>query len=321
MNENIHLEIAKLIGEPISYKLPVPVEIAMVSDLFEVEPGEHLWRYTDVDTAKDTVLKVSAGGAITVVERSPIGDTEITLTGLHSKLEYVEVNDVLSSPDTNILGRRKRAITRSMDKRELKALLDGIINGTDLEGNSALPSSVTIPTVSVDTGDDLYDVIMEAKHAIEDYGDQYILLAGSTVKEKIDTYDKDNASTFNYNVTLSAKLRELGIDVAKIFGTVELTDGGGELALLNAKKFILLARNSRVEEGKPVKFARRRISADIAKLMGADVDKAQRALISVPTPVQASGNKLAYGVYGYESIAFCIPNPKAIAVADCTSII
>lgn len=311
MEKNIHLEIAKLVGEPINYQLPVPVELAAIADVTTLEPGDKLWRFTDVETTTDQVLVVNAGGAITAVERSPLGDTQITLSGLHSKLEYVEVNDILASPDLQILARRKEAITRAMDKRELQSIIAGIFASTQT------PSSVNVTTVSFASGDDIYDLIMKAKHAIEDYGDGFVLLCGSTVKEKIDTYDKDNAGTLNYNVTLSAKLRELGIDVMKIFGQVDYN--GSDAVLLDAKKFVLLAKNSRIAEGKPVKFVRRKISAEIAKLMGANVDSAQRALIVNPTPVQDAGNVLAFGVYGYESIAFAIPNPKAICTCDATS--
>jgi len=85
---------------------------------------------------------------------------------------------------------------------------------------------------------------------------------------------------------------------------------------------ILVARNSTIAEGKPVKFVRRRISSDIAKLMGADVDKAQRALIVNPTPVNVGGtNTLAYGIYGYESQIFTVTNPKAICICDATAIL
>ena len=55
------------------------------------------------------------------------------------------------------------------------------------------------------------------------------------------------------------------------------------------------------------------ISADIAKLMGADVDNTQRALIVNPVPVNVAGsNTLAYGVFGYESIIWCLKNRKAV---------
>lgn len=320
-DRNLQMEIAKLVGEPINYQLPTPTELREVADIAIVEPGEKLWRYTNVDSDLDTILVVdTTDGKIKTVKRSPLGETEISFQGLNSKLEYVLVDAVLASPDTKVLGRKKEAISRGMDKRELKLLLDGIEAGTNTPDNASVQSH------TVASADDLYDAIMAMKHKLEDYGDSFTLLVGSTVKEKIDTYDKDNASTFNYNVTLTAKLRELGIEVMKVFGKVESTDGGGEESLLNAKHMILVAKNSRVAEGKPIKFVRRRISADIAKLMGADVDKAQRALVVNPVPVMVdfsgnSSNVLAYGVYGYESVIFAIPNPKAICTCDATLIV
>jgi len=311
------LEISKLIGEPINAQLPVPVELAEIADTFIAEAGEKVWRYTAFDTSLDTIIAVDANGIITLVKRSPTGDAELTFSGLNSKLEYVLIDDILAETDnTQVLGRRKVSISRGMDKRELKTILDAIVGKTGAYLPGVEPEEVTM------TGNDIYDVIMEMKHKVEDYGDDFVLLCGSTAKEKIDTYDKDQVATFNYNVTLRAKLAELGIKVMKVFGKVELTDGGGELALLDPKKMVLVARNSRIAEGKPIKFVRRKISPNIAKLMGADVDGAQRALWVSPTPMQQGTNSLlAYGIYGYESVIFTITNPKAISIADCSSII
>jgi len=312
------LEIAKQIGEPISYQLPVPVEISAIADTFTAEVGEKVWRYSAVDSALDTVLAVDAAGAITLVKRTPTGDAELTFTGFNSKLEYVLLDDILGETDNvQVLGRRKAAITRSMDKRELYAILTAIVNKT-----ASYVPGVNVQEYTVLSGEDIYDVFLGMKHLVENYGDNYAVLAGSTIKEKIDTYDKDNASTFNYNVTLAAKLKELDMDVMKIFGTVELTDAGGETVLLAAKKVVMVARNSRIQEGKPIKFVRRKISADIAKLMGANVDFAQRMLIFREAPLNNAGvETLGYGVYGYESVIFSITNPKAICFSDLSSLI
>jgi len=315
---DVQLEISKLIGEPINTQLPVPVEVSAIADVFSAEPGEHVWRYQNLDETADVVLDVDANGLITVKKRTPLNDVELTFKGLNSKLDYVLVEDVLNKVDTNALARRKEAISRAMDKKELKLILDALITphadyfpANEVSNNEVTPAS----------GEDLYDVIMSMKHAVEDYGDNYVLLVGSTIKEKIDTYDKDNANVFNYNVTLMARLRDVGIDVMKIFGKVSVVDAETETALLDAKKMVLVAKNSRIAEGKPIKFVRRRIAPDIARLMGADVDNAQRAVIVNPVPVQDSGNRLAFGVYGYESVIFCITNPKAVAYADCSAIV
>lgn len=308
---DVQLEIAKLIGEPINPSLPVPVAISAIADVDSAEPGEKVFYFASEDSDDDEIYDVDANGAITVVKRNPASDTALTFKGLNSKLEYVLVDSVLNSPDTDVLGRKKGAIARGMDKLEVRLILKAIMD------------SGSVQTITPATGEDLYDVIMKAKHALEDYGDGYALLVGSAVKEAIDTYDKDKASTFNYNVTLSAKLRELGIEVVKIFGLVKTTGDGSPARLLDTNKFIMVARNSTIAEGKPLHFVRRRISAEIAGLMGADVDTAQRALIVNPTPVNVAGtNTLGFGVYGYESIIWAIKNIRALAKsADLSSIL
>jgi len=310
---NMQLEISKLIGEPISNQLPVPVEIAAICDTFTAEPGEHVWRYTNIDKDADYILDVDADGKITVVKKTVMGDTELTFKHLDSRLEYVLIKDVLDNPDTSVLSRKKEAIIRGMDKSELYILLTAIEGGTDVTNNQGVQS------VTASTGDDLYDLIMDMKHLVEDYGDGYVLLCGTTVKEKIDTYDKDNVTTFNYNITLFDRLKALGIDVMKIFGKVDR--GSGEVALLNASHMILVAKNSRLAEGKPIKFIRRKITPDLAKLMGADIDKAQRAVFVNPTPVMqdfsgTSASLLGYACLGYESFIFAICNALAIVKCD-----
>jgi len=298
---NVYLEIAKLIGEPINPSLPTPMEVSAIADVDTANPGEKVFYFADLDEDVDEIYDVNSNGAITVVKRTPLSDTQLTFKGLNSKLEYVLLENVLSSPDVDVLGRKKERISHGMDKLELRLILKAIMDASG------------IATITPVSGEDIYDVIMRAKHAIEDYGDNFVLLVGSTVKEKIDTYDKDNVTSFNYNVALKARLKDVDIEVVKIFGKVKTTGDSVSTVLLDANKMILVARNSRIAEGKPLHFVRRRISPDIAKLMGADVDKAQRALIVNPTPVNVAGtNTLAYGVYGYESYIWCVKNPKAI---------
>lgn len=319
MNRNLHLEIAKLIGQPIDPSLPVPVAISEIADTFTAQPGEKVWRYSEFDpNAGDYVRVVAGDGAISTIKRTPTGDAELTFSGLNSKLEYVLIDEILAETDnTSVLARRKSSITRAMDKKEVKNIVDALLAKTA----SFLPG-VDPHEYSLVTGDDLYDAIIGMKHLVEDYGDNFALLVGSTVKEAIDTYDKDKASTFNYNVTLTAKLKELGISVVKMFGLVETSATGGAEQIMDKKKLILVARNSTIAEGKPIKFVRRIINPEIAKLMGAEVDSAQRALVVNPTPVNVSGtNTLAYGIYGYESQIFTITNPKAICIADATDIL
>lgn len=322
--DNMHLEIAKLIGEPINVQLPVPVELQAIANIAIAEPGEHVYRYQSLDDDADYILNVDANGIITPIKKSPLGDTPLTFTGLNSRLEYVLVDDVLANPDTKVLGRKKEAIVRGMDKAELKIILDAILADTNVPDNQNVQE---VTAGATGEPQDIYDAILAMKHLAEDYGDGFILLMGSTVKETLDTWDKDQSESFNYRVGIYETLRQLGIKPMKIFGKVDR--GSGEVDLLDTNTMILVATNSRIAQGKPVTFVRRRISPDIAKLMGADVDGAQRALIANPVPVQAvppvtggtQSNLLAYGVYGYESVVMAITNPLAIVRCDAEDVL
>lgn len=322
--ENLQLEIAKLIGAPISVQLPVPVEMSAIADFTLVQPGEHAWRIQNLDFTADVILDVNVDGVITVVKRTPVQDVELAFKGLNSKLEYVLVQDVLNSADQTTLARRKASISRGMDKTELKLVLDAMLT----------PSSTYYPAnkvanlndVAATSGQDIYDVLITKKQALEDYGDKFLVLAGKNVKNAIENFDKAQATSLNYNLTLEARLAQKGITVMKIFGQVSVATNEAEVDLLDADTFIMIAQNSRIDGGKPVQFARRVISPEIAKFMGADVDNLQRAIMvtQVPTMVTLAGTSqplLAYGVYGAEWVVFAITNPYAIASCDCSAIL
>ena len=321
MNEKLHLEVAKSIGEPIDQNFPVPMNLAKIADLDTAEPGEKVLNFSQLDEDVDEILQVEADGRVNAIKVNPKTDTLVTFQGLNSRLQYVLVDEILNgasgqgNPDLGVLGRKKEGITRGMDKLEFYRVTKAIMD------------AASIATITPTSGQDLYDVIMSAKHALENYGDGFVMLCGTSVKEGIDLYDKAQADNFNYNVTLTAKLRELGIEVVKVFGQVKRgTIASGEtVQMLDTNKFILVATNSTQTQGKPVHFVRRRISPEIAQLMGANVDSAQRALFVNPFPVNIGGtnpNTLAYGVYGYEAIVEVIKNPKAIVKsADLSSIL
>jgi len=322
--KDVHLEIAKLIGVPINVQLPVPVELAAIADVETAQSGEKVYRIENLDTVADVILDIDTNGVITPIKRTPGSDVELTFKGLNSKQEYVLLNDVINSVDQMALARRKASITRGMDKRELKLILDAIVapSSTYYPANKV----ANIKDTAAVSGQDLYDVIVAAKQAVEDYGETFLLLCGKNVKAKIDTYDKDNATSFNYNVSLEEKLAKMGIKVMKVFGQVSAASNEAEVDLLDADKFVLIAQNSRIADGKPVKFVRRVVSPEIAQAAGLTVDNAQRCTIVTPAPVivPVSGTNepvLGYGVIGFESVIFCITNPYAIATCDASAIL
>ena len=323
------LRIAKLIKEPVNYSHRVPVAIEKIADIYTAEPGEHVWRLQNIDDLVDVVFTLNADGKLVQIKRSPLQDVELTFVHWNTKKEYVLLSEILDRVDTNALARRKESLTRGLDKKELKTILDALITPT----NAVYPANDTTNAgITVVSGDDLYDCFQRAVHKLEDYGDNYQALVGVTVKEKIDTYSKENAATFNYDVKLKAKIADLGVDVYKIFGKVSDATGdkAAEIAantrLLDAKKFIMVAIDSSVVNGKPISFVRRRITPEIAESMGADVTKSQRAIFvgQAPERVDVAGvgsDVLGYSVFAYESIIMAVSNPNGICVGDLSSII
>jgi len=315
MMKDFVLETSGLIGEPVNIQLPVAVEINSVADFLPLaKPGELVYKFSALDKTADTIIDINVNGTINVKKRSPVGYTLLDFKTLESQLEHVYIEDILGSVDTDVFARRNVSITRGMDKRELKILIDGILANGAYFPESGADSNV----ISPESGEDLYDWLMAMKHVIEDYGDKYVLMAGSRVKEALDLYKKERSSTDNYNVDLLGDLAKMGFEIQKIYGKVaDDVDNETEDDVMGSYKAILVARDSRIAEGKPIKFVRRQISPEIANLMGANVDNAQRAIIVNPVPVIDSGaNKRAIGVYGMESFIFAITNPLAISVTD-----
>jgi len=315
MMKDFVLETSGLIGEPVNIQLPVAVGINSVADFLPLaKPGELVYKFSALDKTADTIIDINVNGTINVKKRSPVGYTLLDFKTLESQLEHVYIEDILGSVDTDVFARRNVSITRGMDKRELKILIDGILANGAYFPESGADSNV----ISPESGEDLYDWLMAMKHVIEDYGDKYVLMAGSRVKEALDLYKKERSSTDNYNVDLLGDLAKMGFEIQKIYGKVaDDVDNETEDDVMGSYKAILVARDSRIAEGKPIKFVRRQISPEIANLMGANVDNAQRAIIVNPVPVIDSGaNKRAIGVYGMESFIFAITNPLAISVTD-----
>jgi hypothetical protein len=208
----------------------------------------------------------------------------------------------LNSKDQTALARKKVAITRGMDKEEVARVLNLILG---------IPSQ----EVALVSGEDLYDGILKMVHKIEDYGDNYIMLVGSSVKEAIDVYDKVNVDSFHYRIGIKETLANMSIKVIKVpAGAKVRLDGGAYSPILAAHSAIMIALNSQLKLGKPILFVRRKISPEIAQGMGINVDEAFR-LVSVaqtPTVINNSKNILGYGVFGYESLIQAVTNFKAI---------
>ena len=129
MAERLDLEIAKVIGQPIDPNLKVPVALAEIADVSTAEPGEEVKYYATEDGNADDIYAADANGQLIIHKLTANAATALSFVGLQSRLEYVLINDVLSGsegnkPDTGVLGRKKASITRSMDKQEVKRIVN-----------------------------------------------------------------------------------------------------------------------------------------------------------------------------------------------------
>jgi len=299
------LEIARVIGQPIDSTLPVPVELVEICDLETAEFGEDVYYFSAYDDNVDTVYTAGDSGEITSNKKSPSGVATMTFVGYQSDLAYVTIHELQDAKDQSALARKKAAITRSMDKQDVKKLLDVIL-------------AIATQRITCGSGEDLYDGIVKMVHKIVDYGDNFILLAGSTVWEKINTYDKENADNFNYRVGIKEMLAANGIKVIKVVGTVKV-DSGSYDPVLAATKAILVARDSKLRVGgKPCLFVRRKISPEVAALLGIAPDELQRIITTIGglQVINNSKNILGYGCVGYECVVEAVVNFKAIAWSD-----
>jgi len=299
MSERIDFEIARVLGAPIDPNFKVSLPLAEICNLETAQPGElvRIFNSSDEDANVDDIYSVDANGGLTIHKVSPVAPATMTFVGVQSKLEYVLIDEILPAADQSALARKKAGITRAMDKKELSNILAAIV-------------AVVSQEVVQGSGVDLYDLIQGMIHKVEDYGDNYALLVGSSVKEAIDSYDKINADNFNYRVGLKEFIASSGITVTKVIGKV---NGARVLA---TDKLILVARDSTLAMGKPITFIRRLMSPEIQQLMKSEQAERAISVAQAPTVINADGkNTLGYGVFGYESVIQTITNYRALAWA------
>lgn len=296
----------QLINEPIDPNLKCAVEIADIVNYKESEAGETVEYFASSaqDRAADDIYAADANGTLTYHKIGLKTVTALTFVGLQSKLETVLIDEILNSKDQSALAQKKEAIIRAMDCEEVRRILNLCLAAPTQEVNKV-------------SGMDLLDTIIKMKEKVSDYATDYVLLAASDVMNKIESYDKDNVSTFNYKMSIKEELAKIGIvKIVKVLG-----DSGyaaGSTPVLAAGKVILVGRNSGLAAGRPITFLRRKFSKEIAELSGA-AEGAVRLIDVAKTPTVVNGssaNTLGYGVFGYESIIQVLTNYRAIAWCD-----
>lgn len=301
------LEIARTIKVPIDPNLKASLVLTEIADVEYADPGEEIKVYSGLRSDVDSIINIPADGKIETKKKTVLNSVALTFVGLTSALQYVLATDVLSQTDIKAMANIKLSLARGLDKTELKRLFDAII------------AAGACGTVSIPSSGDLYDTILDAKHLVEDYANDYVLLCGSNVMNAIDEYDKKKAVTLHYNPDIRGMMAKVGIKPMKIFGKVDNTSADPNVdnsaPLLDANKFILVGRDSNLgDAGKPIVFCRRNLGGEWAKYMGVEINDAQRAVkvIDALVPDGAGGNIWGYGISSFESVIEAIVNPLSI---------
>jgi len=294
MNNNI-FEVAKVFGQPIDPALPVDPVLVEIANKGTLEVGDNAYVFNSYDENVDVIYTAGVNGEVVSNKKSPQGAVEVQMVGYQTDLAYVTLQELSNSKDVTPLARKKAAIARGLDKLEVKTMLDLLLG----------ISSQEVTRVS---GQDIYDGVVSMVAKVSDYGDNYVLLVGSTVYNAILTYDKDNANNLNYRMSIFDMLNNYKIKLIKVLGNVQLDSGSYDL-VLGTNKAILVAKNSTVVEGKPCLLIRRRFSAELSQSIGLDTEaERMTSVIGGLQVINNHKNILGYGVLGYENVGMAVTN-------------
>jgi len=307
--------ISALVGNPVSKNLPSPIDLGVICNVDTVPAGEKVFEVKGIDPDVEIVLDASDDGSVTAVKKTQVDTAVVTFKEIESPVYYAKLGDLVNKDDTEALSRANDFIADGMDKREIKIVLDAIINASSTSPTQD-ENNKQIKKIVASSGDDLYDVLDEALRQVEDYGKKFAWLCGNDAFKAIGRYKKVKAGTFNYQIDLIADLQRLGAsDPIKINGKVKTSASGTAQNLLNPNYVIFVANDGI----KPIDFVRRKISPNILKMTGGDIDRQYRLVLVKNLLV--GDNKSTVGIYGWESFACVIRNPLRIIVVDLSAIL
>lgn len=290
----------QLINEPLDPVLKTG-DLSEVINYRESEAGETVEYFASNQIREAATLIAAAGDGSLTYHKIPLKTTvALTFSGLQSNAENILIDEILNSKDQNALAQKKEAIIAAMDSEEAYLVC-------------SLVSAATAQEVNKVTGMDLLGTIVKMKEKVSDYATDYVLLVASDVMNKVDSYDLDMKASYNYRMGIKETLASIGVvKVIKIQGLNKV----GAPVLANGTA-LLIGRNSKISDGRPITLLRRKFSKEIAEFSGA-AEGAVRLVDIAKTPMTVVGGKLSlsYSCFGYESIISCLVNPYAVAFSD-----
>lgn len=295
-----HLEISRIIGQPVDPRKPYPELVEAVCDTDTASPDEYVY-YFDVLSETDTVYIITATGEVTQNNVTPDTPAALTFLDAASPEYYVKLTDLASAKERT-LARKKLTINRALNAYETYK----IVQLTD----AAVPAGNKF-TISSGSDHFAYNDMVNMIDAVTDYSDNFFFLAGTQIDKDIKLWDwEDNKYT-----SLASALQDLNVTIVRQFGSV--TVDGSPVDILASDYAYLYGTSTAI--GKPLIFVRKQLN-DIEYLGGtvfADgADKPQRLIIVSPNPVHATSGTsryLAVAMTGVEEFAAAVVNPYALA--------
>jgi hypothetical protein len=293
------LEYAKIFGEPKDPRKPYTLLQNTICETGTSNPEDYTYVF-DVLLETDKVYVVTSTGEITQENVTPDSPASVSFIDVSSPEYYVKFTDFLSKKE-DVFARKTKTINRAMNAYENYLIINAVEGAVQTAKEFSLSSGKTGFT---------YENLIDMIDSVQDYGDKFVLIAGTSVAKDIVLWDW----TENKYHSLKDALADLNVEIIRVNQTV--TIDGSSTAVLASTKAYLVATDTEV--GKPVLFIRKKI--DTVKMLGGVLaengDVPERIVITTPNPVTVfSGSKryFAVGVVGFEELAIAVTNPYGLA--------
>lgn len=294
-----HLELARIIGEPLDPRRPYSNLVAAVCDTDSADPNEYVYSF-DAFLDTDRVYTITSTGQLTTTNVSPLTPTLLTFTDIATDEFYVKITDLANAKE-RVLGRKKATINRALNAEENYQVIQVIDAAAVGKGN----------VNDLRSGEKAfnYQHLIDMIDQVIDYSEKYVLVAGTQIDKDVKLWDW----TDNKYHSMIESFNDLGITVELVKATV--TIDSTVTSVLSAYVGYLCGTVTE-KPGKPILFVRKRMN-EIEKLNGIiseTGDMAERLVFASPNPVQVSGTRyLAVALTGYEEFTLATQNSYAFS--------
>jgi hypothetical protein len=296
------LEVARILGEPKDPTKPLTDLVSLVCQTDTADPDEYVY-YFDSLVETNTLYTITSNGNVTSSSVSADTPTAFTFIDVATPEYYVKLTELASAKEAT-LARKLRTINNSLNLYENKYIIALAAAAASGAGNTLTLTSATMRFN--------YANVIDMLQSIIDYGDNYVLLVGSTIDTDIKKWDwNDN----KYHSMLEA-FNDLGIKKIRMGAGDYALDSQAATRPLTSNLAYMIATDTVM--GKPFLFVRKKLN-DI-DLLGAAIkqngEKPERLVFVSPNPISASGGTtryLAVGITGFEEIVAACVCQEAVA--------